>query len=359
MRPSVAVLAPRPDRTTFGGAERFYIGLREALRERGYDAEIIEVFAPERSYSEILSNYVRCSDLDLSRFSAIISTKAPAHACSHRIHLCYLQHLIRVYYDMFDLHFLDKSTALYEERKTIWRLDSALLQPSRVGKVLCIGNEVVARLALYNEIDAELLYQGLPFRGTVAQESSEDYVLFLSRLHPWKRPHLALDALRLVRSSVRLVMAGEGEEFESLRQRVVRDALLRDRVVLLGRVSEARLPSLYRRAKAILFIPIREDFGLIMVEAFNNERPVITCSDSGEPARVLRRFNPGIVVEPSATAIAIALDRLAGNPAAADGYGRRGRDCLSEFDWAAVGNRLDRELWARLHRGARPAAAAA
>jgi len=37
--------------------------------------------------------------------TGVISTKAPGYMIRHRNHICYLQHTMRVFYDMFDVEF--------------------------------------------------------------------------------------------------------------------------------------------------------------------------------------------------------------------------------------------------------------
>ena len=46
------------------------------------------------------------------------------------------------------------------------------------------------------------------------------------------------------------------------------------------------------------------------LEAFGSGKPVITCSDSGEPARIVDRTGGGWVVEPQPSAIAAAIEQV-------------------------------------------------
>jgi len=126
----VAILAVTSPNGGVGGAERFYVGLRNALCRLGVDAEIISVMSDEFTFQSVLRSYLRFYDLDLSEFDGIISTKAPGYVARHRNHVCYLQHTMRVFYDMFDAEFPWADDVLREQRKRIQELDTAALDLS-------------------------------------------------------------------------------------------------------------------------------------------------------------------------------------------------------------------------------------
>lgn len=105
MSKKVAVLATASPSGEAGGAERFYEGLCGALREKGVDASVVPVVADESNFESILRSYLRFYELDLSQYDGVISTKAPGYVVRHPNHICYLQHTMRVFYDMFDVEF--------------------------------------------------------------------------------------------------------------------------------------------------------------------------------------------------------------------------------------------------------------
>ena len=85
------------------------------------------------------------------------------------------------------------------------------------------------------------------------------------------------------------------------------------------------------RCRAVVFPPFNEDYGFVTVEAFMCGKPVITCSDSGGPAELVRDGESGF------------CDR-------AHARSDRGRDARAVMD--------DRNLAARMgEAGARVAAA--
>src|SRR5678815_4838427 len=260
MAKTVAIIATASFSGEVGGAERFYEGLRAALCKQGVQAQIISVAPDESSFEAILESYLQFYDLDLTRFHGIISTKAPAYLTRHSNHVCYLQHTMRTFYDMFEVEFPGANKGAREQREWIHRLDTAALRSPNIRRVFVIGEEVRNRLLKFNGIDAEVLYQATTLSGF--QTGDFDYLFMPGRLHPWKRVDLVIRALSFVNVPIRLMISGAGGEEGRLRQLASGDP----RVCFLGRISDDELLHYYSNALAVPFVPYREDFGLVAIE---------------------------------------------------------------------------------------------
>jgi len=330
----VAVLATASASGEIGGAERFYVGLRDALRTCGADAHIVSVVSDESNFERILESYLRFYDTDLSDYDGVISTKAPGYAVRHDNHVCYLQHTMRVFYDMFDVEFPGATDAMRAQRRRILELDTAALSHSRVRQRFVISHEVKNRLRMFNGLDASVLYQSTTLRGF--RSGDYRYLFMPSRLHRWKRVDLVIRAMKTVRAPIELLISGSGEDEGQLRKLAKGERRIR----FLGRVTDDELIALYADALAVPFVPLREDFGLVTIEAFHSEKPVITCEDSGEPARIVEQFGGGIVCPPEPAAIASAIDALAGDRAAAKALGASGLRFVASMKWEDVATTL-------------------
>ena len=108
----------------------------------------------------------------------------------------------------------------------------------------------------------------------------------------------------------------------------------------VGRVSDARLADLYANALAVLFTPRSEDLGLVTLEAFQSAKPVITCIDSGEPARIVEDGISGYVCRPDPAYIGASMEDLARNPARARDMGRAGKSAIAGITWEHVAGSL-------------------
>ena len=112
-----------------------------------------------------------------------------------------------------------------------------------------------------------------------------DFVLSVNRLDRAKRIELLLEAAALD-PTLEVVIAGDGPDRERLEQ-IARDRGLDGRARFAGRVSEAELADLYARCLAVFYAPVDEDYGMVPLEAFLSEKPVLTTTDAGGPLEVV------------------------------------------------------------------------
>ena len=331
----IAVIATENAAGIVGGAERFYGGLVAALNELpGIRAQRVDILSDESSFDAILESYLRFYDADLSRFDGIISTKAPGYVIRHPNHVCYLQHTMRVFYDMFDREFPDASREQRAQAEFIRNLDTAALTSPGLKKVYAIGYEVAERMVEYNGVSPDVLYQGMSFDGFRC--GNFDYVLAPGRLHRWKRVDLLLSAWQHLDEPIPLRIVGDGEDGDLLREQAGRD----ERIEFVGRVSDERLIDLYADALLVPFVTEREDFGLITLEAFCSGKPVLACCDSGEPARIVEHGRTGFVVRPNPRSIARKIALLWHSKELAREMGLRGLERSRRFGWRGTAARL-------------------
>jgi glycosyltransferase involved in cell wall biosynthesis len=100
----------------------------------------------------------------------------------------------------------------------------------------------------------------------------------------------------------------------------------------------------YANALAVPFVPYREDFGLVAVEAFHSGKPIITCRDSGEPARLTARFDAGIVCDPTPESIGTAIESLYRAPETAKQFGENGCSRATSISWVSTAKILIKAL---------------
>jgi glycosyltransferase involved in cell wall biosynthesis len=107
-----------------------------------------------------------------------------------------------------------------------------------------------------------------------------DYYLVVSRLDPYKRVDLAIQAAAMARRP--LVVAGEGTDGPRLQAL----ASAHNHVRFVGRVTDRQLRDLYAGARALLF-PGEEDFGIVPVEAQASGVPVVAYGVGGATETVI------------------------------------------------------------------------
>jgi len=143
-----------------------------------------------------------------------------------------------------------------------------------VDRFLAISRTVAARIRKYYRRDSTVIYPPVNCDAfALTSQREEDYYLIVSRLIPYKRIDLAVDAFTRLGIKLKIVGSG-GRDLAALKGRAGRN------VEFVGRVSDAELKQLYARCRALVF-PGEEDFGIAPLEANASGRPVIAYAGGG------------------------------------------------------------------------------
>ncbi|HEY6066068.1 MAG TPA: glycosyltransferase family 4 protein, partial [Thermoanaerobaculia bacterium] len=237
-------------------------------------------------------------------------------------------------YDMFDA-WSDGSAESRSRRDRIRKIDFEALSAIPDERRFAIGEEVAARLLDTLGLTSNVLHPPL-LDADRFREGPFEHFLHAGRLHPWKRTDLVLRAYLSLSTDVPLLVTGSGEAGPDLRRLVGGD----ERVRFLGEVERPVLYDLFSRALAVPFVPLREDYGYVAIEAMLSGKPVITASDSGEPARLVENGVSGLVVAPRVDAIAHAFSRFLESPDEARRMGAAGLAKTAELRALEVADRL-------------------
>jgi len=330
----VAIVTTKQGQVVKGGAEQHFQGLLQGCRNLGCQVDMIEVDVSESTFDEILSNHNRCSSLNLARYDIVISTKVPTYAIKHPAHIVNLIHTVRVFDDMFYENFPSITEELFKQRSLLHRLE---LEPLAQAKArFANGRETANRLYRWRGLHADVIHPPL-LSNRFCQGPTGDYFFIPGRLHSWKRIDLLIQAVLASEMPLQLKIAGCGEEEQNLKKLAKSDP----RITFLGSITDDELINLYANALAIPFVPIREDFGYITLEAFASGKPVITCTDSGEPTRLVKHAVNGIICFPDPQNIRLAMETLFADPQKASAMGEEGLKQSQQMNsWTDVARTL-------------------
>ena len=142
----------------------------------------------------------------------------------------------------------------------------------RVDHFIGISKAVAARIEKWYRREAQVIEPPIDVSEYSIAGRLGDYFLVLSRLQPYKRIDLAVEACSTLQA--RLVVAGDGPDRARL------ESLAGPTVEFLGRVSEAEAQRLLSECRALVW-PGEEDFGLAPVETQAAGRPVIAFGAGG------------------------------------------------------------------------------
>lgn len=379
----VAIVGPSPVPFRIGGAENLCWGLLRAINETTpHRAELIKLPTPEDDFWSLIQSYKSFCELDLSHFDRVISTKYPSWMVLHSQHTCYMFHKLRGLYDTYHLTgmpldynsqhqnvksliaFMESHHGLREAlpeffgrlekikddlnlpnedlwfpgpfiRKIIHFLDGIGLSAHNISRFAAISRNVSRREGYFPAgAKVEVIYP--PSHLCNLRSGRMEYLFTVSRLDRPKRIRLLIEAMKYVRSSVQLRIAGTGPEEETLK------ALRRGdpRISFLGYLSDSELRDHYADALAVLYVPYDEDYGFITVEAMMSGKPVITAHDSGGPNEFVKNGENGFSVAPIPQVLAERIDYLCEHRDEALSMGLKGKELVKDITWGNTVSRL-------------------
>lgn len=159
-------------------------------------------------------------------------------------------------------------------------------------------------------VDAELR---AVLRQRFALAAADPVLLSVGRLERNKGYHILLAALARLRHELptgwRWLIVGSGKEEATLRQQV-QQAGLAGHTMLLGKLNDSELHSLYEEVDLVVHPTLYEGSSLVTLEAMIHQKPVVASAAGGIPDKVFAGRN-GYLVQPGSVDDLVAKLRLA------------------------------------------------
>ncbi len=167
---------------------------------------------------------------------------------------------------------------------------------------------------------------------------------YLGRLKQYKGVHHVIRAFAaMTNRAATLEIAGAGDYRPAL-ERLARSLDLGERVRFLGRISEAEKLALLRRAWGLVFASPKEGWGITNLEAAACATPVVASNSPGIRESVRHGETGFLVPHGDASAMAQAMDRLAGSLDLVTRLGENARRFASGFTWDRAAMETERHL---------------
>ena len=287
-----------------GGAERVLCALHEIFPDaplytavynpkqatwaRGWEvhASFLNSFPLARTTHELYPwlTPLAFETLDLSSYDLVISvTSAEAKGIITKpttAHLCYCLTPTRYLWSDHQLHYERLPVLLRPLTKPVFSYLRAWdkIASQRPDRMIAISKTVQQRITKYYQRQSEVIYPPVDvekFRRPAFQGKRlpfEDYFLLVSRLVPYKRLDIAVEAAKALNHP--LVIVGTGMDEGRLKR------LAGKNVTFVSKLTDGELVLYYQRCRALIF-PQEEDFGLTVVEAQAAGKPVIAFNKGG------------------------------------------------------------------------------
>ncbi len=309
-----------------GGGERVFRHIAEAFPDAPVYTSLLEpdvaraVVDPARVHTSALQmlpfsqRYFRYlaplfplafEAFDLSAYDVVVSSTT-AWAKGVRVrpdatHVCYINTVSRFAfaYDSYVGGFGAAALA----RPAIARLvDWDRRAAARPTAFVANSHNVAERIRRYYGREAYVLHCPVDVDRFSVGDGAGGYYLVVSRLLPYKRVELAIEACALAGVPLRIVGGGPAES-------VLRAAAAGTRTEFLGALSDVELREVMGGARAVI-LPGEEDYGLVPLEANAAGRPALAYGRGG----ALETIRPGVTgehfPEPAAASLAALLTRF-------------------------------------------------
>lgn len=258
---------------------------RESLDEKFKQADIRTSFLQKKNSKGKLNHQkyfpfmpMAFESFDLNEFNVVLSS---ATCCAKgvitnpaAIHICYCNSPMRYAWEFYyeytkEMSFLKKKLVKYlMNYMRIWDVTSS----NRVDYFIANSENVAARIWKHYHRESTVIYPPANTDYFVPQDIDGDYFLVMSRLVPYKRIDLAVQAFNEL--GLPLVVIGGGSELEKLK------SMAKDNIKFLGRQPDEVVKEYYAKCRAFIF-PGEEDYGITPIEAQASGRPVIAFGKGG------------------------------------------------------------------------------
>ncbi len=246
---------------------------------------------------------------DLSGYDVILSSNhavAKGVICGpDQLHVSYVHTPIRYAWD-FQAQYLRESNLTWGIRSMLTRSILHYIRlwdkasSSRVDAYVANSHFIARRIQKCYGRTAKVIHPPVDVDAFTPTYEKEDYYIAASRLVPYKRVDLIVEAFRKMPDR-KLVVVGDGPMFKSLKANCPAN------VELLGYLKHDRMSKLMQGAKAFVFAA-EEDFGITPVEAQACATPVIAYGRGGSLETVVDGVTGCFFAEQTPDSIVAAVE---------------------------------------------------
>jgi glycosyltransferase involved in cell wall biosynthesis len=264
--------------------------------------------AMERRFRQYFMLYpLAVENFDLSEYDLIFSSSSGyAKGVKRRanaVHVCYCHTPMRWVWRYEDYaareNFGRAAKSLLP--LSLWGLKKWDLRAARKPDYYIANSQIVAdRIKQVYDRDAVVIPPPIDVDRFHMSSQVDDYYLVLSRLVPYKRIELAIEACK--RLGRRLIIIGDGPDRERLQK------LAGPKTEFLGRQPDGRVNHYASRCRALLF-PGEEDFGMVPLEVNAAGRPVIAFHGGGANETVIEGRTGIFFKKPTSASMIEAIEK--------------------------------------------------
>ena len=252
-------------------------------------------------------------NFNLSEYDLILSS---SHAVakgvlthSDQLHISYVHTPIRYAWDLY-FEYLKNSglnsglkgffAKYFLHKIRIWDLIST----NRVDYFIANSRYIASRIKKIYGRASDVIYPPVDTDKFEAKENKDEFYLTVSRLVPYKKVDVIVEAFSQINR--KLVLIGDGPDMDKIKSKAKKN------IEILGYQSNETIKHMMQNAKAFIFAA-KEDFGIAPVEAQACGPPVICYGNGGVRETVIDNVSGVYFYEQSVESLLGALDKFEHN----------------------------------------------
>ena len=222
----------------------------------------------------------------------------------------------------------------------------------RIAEVYIASNENTFRLLKDLNIEEKrlrILPYGVDIDKYYPDESKRerDLILYVGAFEERKGTINLLESLNLINKRVKLLMAGPIRDevyFKKVSDIISKiNSEDRHKIEYLGCVDESQLIDLYQKASVFICPSLKEEFGIVNLEAMACGTPVVATQSDGLPYILENNKNGFIVKAGSQKEMAQAIEKVITDIPLAKQFGENGRKLVEDkFSWKIKASELEK-----------------
>ena len=232
-----------------------------------------------RKFLELFPSAIE--QLDLSKYDLIVSSSASIAkgilTHSNQTHISYIHSPMRyawdLYFEYLKIANLKGLKGWYAKRVLHKIRMWDVLNTNRVDHLVANSNYIANRIKKIYRREATVIYPPVNIDKFSLETNKEDYYLTASRMVPYKKMELIVEAFSKMLDK-KLVVIGDGPEMKKIKSKASIN------IEILGHVEYDILIQYMQKAKAFVYAA-EEDFGIVPVEAQACGTPIITFGKGG------------------------------------------------------------------------------
>lgn len=248
---------------------------------------------------------------DLQSYDLVVSSSASIAkgvlTTQDQLHICYCHSPMRYAWDLYHQYLEDSNLkkgfkgfyakcVLHKMRQ--WDVSTV----NRVDYFIANSKYIAKRIKKTYNRESTVIYPPVDVEAFTLQESKKDFYLAASRMVPYKKLKLIVEAFNKMPNKT-LIVVGDGPEFGLL------NTIANSNVELKGFLDADALKDYMQHAKAFVFAA-KEDFGIIPVEAQACGTPVIGYNAGGLKETVIDGVTGILFNEQTITSILKAVSKF-------------------------------------------------